>query len=199
MLAKAIASAEAQSEPVEIVVVEDEEFTGGFRPGGAATTRNRGLEQVETEWVTFLDDDDELYVHHVEHCLAKAEEAGADLVYPWFDGSNSSGILFAPHEGGKVTPEGLEFGDEQKACLLRLPEWQFGRDIWNFIPITVVVRTALVKKVGGFPVAGSEEWPVSNCEDHGLWIRLLKAGAKFVHLNERTWVYHVHGNHFSGP
>lgn len=199
LLASAIRSVDRQEEPVELVVQEDTDFTGGYRLGGAAITRNRGLERVETEWVTFLDDDDKLYPHHVSHCLAKADETGADLVYPWFDGPNSKGILFAPKNGGKVTPEGLEFGEEQKACLLRDAEWDMGRDIWNFVPVTVMVRTAMVKQVGGFPVPGSDEWQHPNCEDHGLWIRLLEAGAKFVHLPERTWRYNVHNNHLSVP
>jgi glycosyltransferase involved in cell wall biosynthesis len=197
MLARAIASVEAQTVPVELVVEEDTEFTGSFRPGGASTTRNRALERVQTEWVTFLDDDDTLYPDHVEHCLGCARENDADLVYPWFDGPNSSGILFAPKDGKPVTPEGLEFGEEQRECLMRDAEWYGGKDLWNFVPITVLVKTELVRKVGGFPICGTDEWPHPNCEDHGLWIKLLREGAKFAHLPERTWMYHVHGKHLS--
>lgn len=199
MLDRALASVAAQEEEVDYVVSIDEDFTGSYRPGGAALTRNQGLEAVETEWVAFLDDDDELYPQHVSHCLAKAHEVGADLVYPWFDGGNSVGILWTMKDGQQVSPEGVEFGPEQRAWLMEDVNWQNGADLTNFIPVTVVVRTELVRAVGGFPVPGTEEWPHPNCEDHGLWKRLLSAGAEFAHLPERTWRYNIHGSHLSVP
>jgi len=197
MRQRAIASAEAQTEDVEVIVVEDDKFTGSFRQGGAAETRNLGLQMVETEWVTFLDDDDELYPQHVERCLALADETAADLVYPWWDGANCD-LFRVQHDGQLRTPEGLPFTDTMKRMLLGDYDWAEGRDFGNYIPVTVVVRTALLKEVGGFPVPGSDDWPHRNGEDHGLWIRLLRAGARFAHLPERTWKYHLHGAHLSG-
>lgn len=196
MLLRAIQSAKAQTVDVDVLVQADTGYAeGGYRIGGAAQTRNEALKYVETPWIAFLDDDDELYRFHVEHCLAKADETGADLVYPWFDGANCD-LLTCPSADGrnKVSPEGVEFNDEMRACLLRDPEWKYGRDLWNFIPMTVITRTELVRKVGGQPIPGTPEWPHRQCEDHGLWIRLLEAGAKFVHLPERTWKYHFHGS-----
>src|SRR3546814_14405548 len=60
----------------------------------------------------------------------------------------------------------------------------------NFIPVTALVRTSLFVAVGGFPQPGSEAWPHADCEDWGLWQRLLAPGAPFSHLPERTWTWH---------
>src|SRR3546814_8644512 len=49
----------------------------------------------------------------------------------------------------------------------------------NFIPVTALVRTSLFVAVGGFPQPLSEAWPHADCEDWGLWQRLLALGAKF--------------------
>jgi hypothetical protein len=68
----------------------------------------------------------------------------------------------------------------------------------NFIPITVLVKTELVKRVGGFPTPFSEVWPYKGCEDWGLWQQLLRAGATFVHYPERTWAWVHHHGHTSG-
>ncbi len=46
----------------------------------------------------------------------------------------------------------------------------------NFIPITTLIRTELLKSVGGFPLLSSEEWPHPANEDWGCWKKLLNAG-----------------------
>lgn len=181
MLEQAVASAAAQTEPCKIVVALDSQFTGRYRQGGAARTRNQGLERVDTEWVAFLDDDDALYPEHVAKCLALADETGADLVYPWFDGQTSRGVLYGQWNGKLEEPEGREFGPEQKAYL---------REIGNFIPVTVVAKTEAIRHAGAFPLD-------VDCEDWHCWNRMLDNGAKFVHLPERTWRYNVHGKHLS--
>lgn len=186
MLSRALESVANQEEHCLTVVVADDEFTGRWRLGGAARTRNRGLAQVETEWVAFLDDDDEMYPQHVSRCLSKGVDTRADLVYPWFDGNTSEGFLWAPWDGELVSPEGREFGPEQA-------EYMMGghkETAENFIPTPVVAQTAKVREAGGFP----EDW---RCEERGLWAAMLANGAKFVHLPERTWKYHVHGKHYS--
>src|SRR4051794_10970864 len=79
LLHRALASVHDQTlRAAQVVVETDSDHTG------AAATRNRGLARVETEFVAFLDDDDELMAHHLAVCLAELERTGADLVYPWF-------------------------------------------------------------------------------------------------------------------
>src|SRR5690606_12672855 len=48
---------------------------------GSAATRNRALEAVQTEWVAFLDDDDQFLPQHLEVLVRGAEKSGADVVY----------------------------------------------------------------------------------------------------------------------
>lgn len=156
---------------------------------GAAATRNRALRTVSTEWVAFLDDDDQLYREHIRLCLAMALEHGADLVYPWFDVlvdgriDNAYDPLAAPRRGRLRSPFGLRFGDEQRDHILNTA---------NFIPVTVLARTEAVRAAGGFPE------DVRDCEDWQLWRRMLDNGDKFVHLPKRTWIWSWHDEHTKG-
>lgn len=163
---------------------------------GAAATRNRAWQNASTEWVAFLDDDDELRPEHVEACLEHARDTGADLVYPWFNIYNTAGNdisgndpLRAPVDGHYVSPYGTRFSDDLKHELMTRN---------NFIPVTVLVRRELLADVGGFPIPGSPEWGDDCCEDWGLWRRLLTAGARFEHLPRRTWIWYWHGRNTSG-
>lgn len=166
LLDRALASVRAQTlQPAAVHVVMDDERRG------AAHTRNRALGRVDTEWLAFLDDDDELKPNHLRACARHATLTGADVVYPWFDGDDEIGM----------------FGVTFDASLLRRR---------NFVPVTVLTRTDLVRKVGGFA-----EHPDVNgdpCEDWGLWLRLLDAGATFSHLPQRTWIRHPGGTRGKG-
>lgn len=136
---------------------------------GAAATRNLALAAVDTEWSALLDDDDEWNKFHVEQLLAEAEDQGADMVYPWFtvpDGFDP----WPEREGQPFSPEVLTQ--------------------YNYVPVTVLVRTELIRDVGGFRPKGPPENP---CDDWGAWDALVAAGAKIVHLNRRSWIWHWHG------
>lgn len=154
---------------------------------GPAATRNTALEQVTTEWVAFLDDDDELDPDHIESCLAMARLSGADLVYPWFRVVGGTDPLGVPVEGQLRNPYGVSFGPEQRDHLLARA---------NFIPVTVLVRTHLVLRAGGFQLPSQAN--SRHCEDWGLWQALLREGAVFAHLPRRTWTWHHDGHHYSG-
>lgn len=137
---------------------------------GAAQTRNELIEQADTEWIAFLDDDDELYPFHLRQCMDFADALGADVVYPGYD-----------VEGGEdlVNLFGQRFN----------PDWL---RVTNFIPVTVVARTELVRAAGGF-----QPHPDINgdpCEDWGLWLAMLDLGARFEHLPNRTWIWHMDGS-----
>lgn len=141
---------------------------------GAAESRNRALAAVQTEWTALLDSDDEWLPDHIELLLARAQASHADLVYPWFN--VPGGFDPWPHrEGQPFSREALR-GE-------------------NYIPITVLVRTELLLDVGGFRAKGPPENP---CDDWGTWDALLAAGARFEHLNRRTWTWHWHTGNTSG-
>lgn len=163
-LQRAVASVGAQTLPpsggVRLQLDADRE--------GAAATRNRALEQVETEFVAFLDDDDVLKPNHLRACARHARLTGADVVYPGYDAIGDD----------PVNCFGLPFNP---TLLVRR----------NYIPVTTLCRTELVKAAGGFQPHPDENG--DPCEDWGLWLALLKTGAKFSHLPQRTWVWNVHG------
>ena len=177
LLYRAMASASKQTHPPEKIIVSLDD-TGS----GAATTRNSVLDQVDTEWIAWLDDDDELLPNHLEACLATARETGADLVYPYGEFVGGRDPLAVSYGGKWVNPFGVPFGPEQERHL---------RYAGNFIPVTNLVRTSMVKAVGGFPQPFSPEWP-RDCEDYGLLIKLLDHGAKFAHAPHVTWRYYFH-------
>lgn len=197
LLRRAVASVERQvvhpGVRVVVHVAVDEDGAG------AAATRNRAWRDVDddVDWVAFLDDDDELGPDHVQLCLNRALETGADLVYPWFSILNASGQdvtassdpLRAPVGGRYVSPYGVPFDDDLRRELTTRN---------NFIPVTVLVRRRLLAAVGGFPIPQTPEWPETCCEDWALWRRLLDAGARFEHLPRRTWFWHWHGGNTSG-
>jgi Glycosyl transferase family 2 len=141
---------------------------------GSAANRTRALSGVGTEWTALLDDDDEWNTDHVRLLLEHAEDTGADLVYPWF----------TVPEGWDPWPE--REGQPFDEALLRTA---------NYIPITVLVRTELLWDAGGFTPKGPADNP---CDDWGTWERLIAAGARFEHLNRRTWIWHWHGGNTSG-
>ena len=148
--------------PAKVLVQHDESREG------AAVTRNRALALVTTEWVAFLDSDDELKPDHIRACARHARLTGADVVYPGYDVIGEDpvgcfGVPFDPH-------------------LLRRR---------NYIPVTTLCRVEKVRAVGGFQPHPDEHG--DPCEDWGLWLALLDAGARFSHLPQRTWIWTVNG------
>jgi glycosyltransferase involved in cell wall biosynthesis len=163
LLERALDSVEAQIlQPVQVIV----EFDAHGK--GAAVTRNWALAKVQTDWVAFLDSDDEFKPIHLRACFRHAGLTGADVVYPGYNtvGEDPIGCFGMPFDGD----------------LLR------GR---NYIPVTTLCRTDLVRKVGGFQPHPDENG--DPCEDWGLWLALLDAGAVFSHLPQRTWIWRTTG------
>ena len=61
----------------------------------------------------------------------------------------------------------------------------------NFIPATTLIRTSLCVDLGWRSDAthGFEDWD--------FWLRALDAGARFVCVPEKTWLYRFHGANLS--
>lgn len=168
-LHRAIDSVLRQELPAEALVVEFD-----TTHAGAAVTRNRGLEKVTTEWTAFLDDDDEFLPDHLALLRNHARKTDADMVYPWFT-VPEGWDPFPDREGQPFDPALLETR--------------------NTIPVTVLIKTELIKSVGGFEPKGPPDNP---CDDWGAWTKVRDAGAKIEHLNRRTWLWHWHGENTSG-
>jgi hypothetical protein len=187
LLERALKSVSMQTlQPDEVIVEVDEEGLG------AGPIRNRAWERAKSEWIAFLDDDDEFMPHHVQRCMRTAMTYDADLVYPWFvlrDWSEARpgrpDPLATMLRGELVHPLGVPFGHEQEQHL-RVHPW---------IPATIVVKRELLEKVGGYPGPTEADCVARRgCEDWALLVRLLDIGARFVHHPERTWIcYHRRG------
>ena len=185
LLEEALASVAAQHRAPDQVVVEPD-------PGrtGAAATRNRALSRVDADLVAWLDDDDLLLRNHVGALARVLEtETDTDLVYPVprvVGGSEPTAVTV---NGVWRKPWGVAFGPEQEKHL---------RELGSFIPITHMVRTALVRKAGGFPDGVTLPDGRYRGEDEALLIALLDVGARFRHLNATTWVWRIHNAHTAG-
>lgn len=186
MLAETARSVQAQTIPVEHLWLVDEDRLG------PAPIRNKLLADATTELAGFVDDDDVLYPEHVEVCVAALREADACVAYPWFRFDHPRGwwpygefLQIQGADGSKVHAFGQPFDPSALAHN-------------SFIPVTVVARTECLRKVGGFPIPGTPEWPHESTEEWGLWQRLVADGHSFVHVPTITWEYRVHGGNTSG-
>lgn len=190
MLERALASVRAQTRKPDQVVVERDSLRTG-----ADQARNRALERVTTDVIAWLDDDDVLRETHLRRCMRVMEQSPdrPDLVYPTPQVRGGADPTAVSVQGTWRLPWGVRFGPEQEAHLRR-----YG----SFIPMTHVVRTQLVRDIGGFrpgrDVMTEGIGRRYRGEDEDYLVRLLDAGARFEHLDARTWVWNVHGGHTAG-
>ena len=145
---------------------------------GAAVTRNRALDKVQTPWVAFLDDDDYFLPNHLQ-TLIDATCPERDVIY-------SECRVIGPNYETLDISSTLRHGLPFDAEALR-------RD--NYIPVTSLVRTELAQVARFGP---PDHDPTSLYEDWGFYLRLLKEGGNFHPIPEVTWVWHHHGRQTQG-
>lgn len=139
---------------------------------GAWHTRGRALVGATTEWVAFLDDDDEWYPEHLARLLDTAEATQADYAFSYFD----LGVNCAGADSG-YDPLG-NFGKV------------FDPANPHHTTMNVLVRTELAQQVGFTPPPTDHE--LVGGEDWRFTLGCVEAGAKIVHLPERTWRYNCY-------
>jgi hypothetical protein len=166
LLQRAISSVLNQTRlPEALVLVNDVDRNG------AGWSRQRVLEQVATEWVAWIDSDDEWMPEHLEKLLRVAVETEAVYVYSWFVGGDPLGHFGLPFN--PCTP--------------------------HHTTITSLVRTDIAQEVG-FPATqadgtfSNEDWAFIT----GVSKLACERGLKMVHLAERTWYYHQGNYNSSG-
>ena len=167
---------------------------------GAAKTRQRALDAVQTRWVAFLDDDDELLPSHLGTLFGAAEVNEASYVWsryrvaypnPHYRAGNAHDqYRFARPEGdpyplGRGTFE--QWNDEQPAQTT----------------ITTLVRTGLAREVGGFtptPLLDDEIDGQRAGEDWDFTLRCRAAAglSGMLHVPVTTWYWHHHESNTSG-
>jgi glycosyltransferase involved in cell wall biosynthesis len=140
---------------------------------GLAAARNTGVSAVRTPYLTFLDGDDFLYPRSLQ---ARLESIMAHANQPWVAGSFC--------QWAKVS-ENAELGPAPES------RWQKGRQSWftslrdtPFIASAAIVRTAVVRSVGGF-------LDVPTAEDTLFWNRVLREGYVFEPVDEIGVAYRM--------
>lgn len=170
MTTRAIASVLGQTLQADSIIVEND-----TAKTGAPATRTRALHRVNTEWVAFLDSDDELKPEHLEVLFDHAVYESADYVFSWY--------------------EPVGFGGD--------PLGHFGK-AWDpenptQTTITTLVRTELAQSVGfRTPPAGATINGERYGEDFQFTMECHAAGAKILHVPQRTWLWNFHGMNTSG-
>jgi len=182
---RAVASALAQSVPVEVVVVDDGSEPPFVDPRvrvvrhdravGVCAARNAGLAVVRAPWVTFLDDDDEIAPDLVERAVAAATRS--DLPRPvaalvgvevlGADGSAGRVLLPPP-----ALARGADFSLDEPAASGRVANG-------------LVVPTGVLREIGGW----DEHLAAFEHDDLGL---RLNATASIVGLDVALYRMHSH-------
>jgi glycosyltransferase involved in cell wall biosynthesis len=197
--------------PVEIVTVLDE------RREGAAKTRHRGLLEVETEHVAFLDDDDVMHPDHLHQLYGAALEFQADYVWSRFQIIKEDHVWAPCDVNPDICPVehhrrvGVDW--RMRHLITRsdtvqgpvfLGEKAFSQ--WNDddpcqTTITTLVRTELALAAGGFAQFEDDGSTVDGNrrgEDHEFTLRCRAAGGQFRHVPRVTWDWYHHSANTSG-
>lgn len=170
MVKRAVGSVLGQSLMAAAVIVEIDHGREG-----AAVTRDRGLQKVTTEWVAYLDSDDQLKPNHLQVLWDCVLRTGADVAYSWY--------------------EAVGFGAD--------PLPHFGKTFDPLHPtqttITVLERTVMAQRVGfRVPPEGALINGERYGEDFQHTVEMIQAGAHIVHEPVRSWFWNFHGANTSG-
>lgn len=166
-LRKAIESVHGQSVPgVQLSIVCDHDHEGAW------TTRNRAAQAATTEWIGFLDDDDILMPHHVEHLLTAAAEHKAQMVWGWFS-VIGGGDPFPHYRGRQYDPQEP-----------------------HVVPITYMIKRSLFLKTDGFQGDVYGAWDLQDQPVIDQAHRLSKG--KLFADERKTWWWCHHVANTSG-
>jgi glycosyltransferase involved in cell wall biosynthesis len=152
--ARAVPSADALDVPV--VQVHGDTLHGA---------RNTGLDMVDTEWVVFLDADDELEPGY----LAAMGRGSADVRAP--------AVRYVT--GGRPAPPRMpKVAGHTHQCVAACLAWG------NWLVVGSAVRAGLVRRVGGWrDFCWSEDWD--------LWVRCWQVGATIEPVPAAVYRAHV--------
>jgi hypothetical protein len=192
LLRRAVASVLGQTMPAAAlsVVVDSDRL-------GAAVTRQRALDAVNTRWVAFLDDDDEMKPNHLEALFSAAVDY--DALYLW-----SRFQVALPKRGYRVPRfrgEEYELRDGPEPLGAGTFE-QWNDEQPAQTTITTLVSTELARAVGGFvpPTAKGEIDGQRAGEDWDFTLRCRAAVPldAMRHVPAVTWLWHHHESNTSG-
>jgi hypothetical protein len=182
LLLECLESVYRQTVEVEAHLVLAQSCTEGLpSPVHCAKMQNALLASVATEWTMRLADDDLLLPDHVAVLMPYFPEA--DVIYSW-DASGNRPRWNANPLPSRVLIESFERTSwiDGSAVAIRT-EWLSKVNGW---PEEYVGRPPFEGHFAGFP-------PTVTCEDHGCFLALARAGARFLCVPEESWVYRAGG------
>jgi len=161
LLSRALTSVQSQTFlPAAVVIAMDLEREG------AAITRHRALQGVQTPWTAVIDSDDVWMPNHLQVLMDTARETGADFVYSGFETLPPGNRIF--------------------------PETHFTNDFDPANPIettvTVLVRTRIAQAVGYHAL---DRGQTNSGEDFRFMLGCLEFGARIVCAKRKTWYYDI--------
>jgi glycosyltransferase involved in cell wall biosynthesis len=130
--------------------------------GGVSSARNFGIKEANSEWLAFLDSDDEWLPHKLSFQIKLTQET------PQLRFIHSNEIWM--RNGQRVNPKN-KFDKSNKDIFRRSLE------LCLISPSTVMMKKDLVQEHGFF----DESYPV--CEDYDLWLKIL-ASEEVGFINE---------------
>lgn len=139
-----------KNNPEKSIVILDE------KKKGAPAARNKGLHEAKGEWVQFLDADDELLPHKIEHQISKI--------------SNATDAIYSPYVSVK--------GDITNSHYI------IHADIWEALMMSKIGITSsnLFRKTALLTINGWNE-DLTSSQDSALAFELLKKGSRFFALD----------------
>jgi hypothetical protein len=177
LLERAVLSVLRQSRPADGISIAVDHHKEGAGP-----TRQRALNGVPTDWVAFLDDDDEFLPFHLQLLIQHQFETGADYVYSWFKVANGTSV----QEEDPIFPPGHYLDPWDNASPRQTT-------------ITTLVRTELARSVGFVPPPNGQTIDGQRYgEDWQFTLGCVAQGAKISHLVEKTWLWHHDSGNTSG-
>lgn len=136
--------------------------------GGPAKARNTGIELVKSEWIAFLDADDQWLPHRLQRQVELIEE---NAEVKWLAGAYRR-VRYG--EAGRtelgVSDVSVDLQSVPDGVYPALPTLAGSTSIWTG---TILAATSALKQLGGFSTE------LFGCEDSDLWTRLA---IEFPHL-----------------
>lgn len=157
MLTELAAAIEAQTMRPTWLIEVDEVGTG------PVPQLNHLAQQVETEWLFRLDDDDLVDPDHFAALAPELEGEAYDVVYTW----------------PRIVPATDNFPENG----LQLVRPLASLEEQNFIASAVAIRASVYRALGGVRDVAEE--------DADLLVRAYRAGARFRCIPEVTWTYRL--------